>query len=362
MTERLKKLQIRFHNLKKELAGLQAASDPAKYKELSRLSRINDLSKSYETCLQELSAAQKMAETEQDLELKNLASDEVKIKTRQLKELEDQLLLQLVKQDPDDHKNIILEIRAGAGGREAALFAAELFGAYRQYALRKGWRLDVISLSPSEDGGFKEIISNICGKGVYRIFKYESGVHRVQRVPKTETQGRIHTSTVTAVALAEVRPVELKISPAELRIDVCRAGGAGGQHINTTDSAVRITHLPTKIMVYCQQERSQHANKEKAMKILLARLKDFQKEKARAARSKTRLKHIAGGDRSMKIRTYNFPQSRLTDHRALFTQKNLSAFMAGDMDSLFSALILHSQKKALREAAPCDSENQERGE
>ena len=290
-----------------------------------------------------------MAENEPDPELADLARGEAETKKSRLKELEEKLKLQFSPPDPNDKGNIILEIRAGAGGNEAGLFAGELFEAYRQCALKRKWKMDVVSFSVGGEGGYKEVISHVRGNGVYGALKYESGVHRVQRVPKTETQGRIHTSTVTVVVLPEADPVAVKISREDLKIDVCRSSGAGGQHVNTTDSAVRITHLPTKITVYCQQEKSQHANREKAMKILSARLWDAQKEKIKTAESEKRLKQMGGGDRSMKIRTYNFPQSRLTDHRIPFTQKNLSAVMAGDFDRLFSVLSRHYRMRAFEE-------------
>lgn len=349
MWEQLKDLRNRFLNLKEQLEKEGTPKDPEKYREFARLSRINDLLKRHEACQKELKDARKMAENRQDPELVHLAKEEMESKEKQLRELEDQLTVQLLPPDPNDNKNIILEIRAGAGGDEAGLFARELFEAYRQYALKRNWKIEVVSISSGSTGGYKEVISLIRGKGVYRTLKYESGVHRVQRVPKTESQGRIHTSTVTVVVLPEADPVEVKIRPEDLRIDVCRSSGAGGQHVNTTDSAVRVTHLPTKIMVYCQQEKSQHANKEKALKILSARLWDLQREKAKTAESEKRQEQMGGGDRSMRIRTYNFPQSRLTDHRAHLTQKNLAAVMTGDFDSLFSALAHYHQTKAAEE-------------
>ena len=348
MRESFKNLRNRFLALKKQLEK-EDILKPEVYREFARLNQINDLLKKYETCGEELKNAREMAKTEKDPELTALAVEEAEEKDKQLKTLKEKLMVQLAPPDPNDSKNIILEIRAGAGGEEASLFARELFEAYRQYALKRNWKMEVISTSSGSTGGYKEVISHVRGNEVYRAFKYESGVHRVQRVPKTESQGRVHTSTVTVVVLPEADPVEVQIRPEDLRIDVCRSSGAGGQHVNTTDSAVRATHLPTKIMVYCQQEKSQHANKEKALKILFARLLDLQKTEAKTAESEKRQEQMGGGDRSMRIRTYNFPQSRLTDHRARFTQKNLSAVMEGDFDSLFSALTHYHQMKAAEE-------------
>ena len=267
----------------------------------------------------------------------------------ELKQKEEELKLKLLPQDPNDKKNIILEIRAGAGGDEASLFAQNLFSAYCAYAQSQSWKIDIISISEGNLGGYKEVIANISGFMVYSTLKYESGVHRVQRVPKTESQGRIHTSTVTVVVLPEADPVHVQVNPSDLRVDVCRSSGAGGQHVNTTDSAVRVVHLPTKITVYCQQEKSQHANREKAFKILYARLLDFQAQRKKKEESRKRQDQMGTGDRSQRIRTYNFPQSRLTDHRIPITKKNLINIMAGDFKELFATLRLHYQNLALKE-------------
>ena len=240
-------------------------------------------------------------------------------------------------------------MRAGTGGDEASLFVQNLFSAYSAFAQIKSWKIDLISTSEGNLGGYKELIASMSGSMVYSSLKYESGVHRVQRVPKTESQGRIHTSTITVVVLPEADPVLVKIDPSEVRVDVCRSSGAGGQHVNTTDSAVRLVHLPTKVTVYCQQEKSQHANKEKAFKILYARLLDLQTQKQKKEDSQKRQDQMGTGDRSQRIRTYNFPQSRLTDHRIPLTKKNLPQIMEGDFEDLFSALNLHYQNLALKE-------------
>ena len=240
----------------------------------------------------------------------------------------------------------------GQGGDEAALFVQDLFSAYKAYSQSRSWKVELISVSEGNLGGYKEVIANISGSMVYSSLKYESGVHRVQRVPKTESQGRIHTSTVTVVVLPEADPVSVQIEQKDLRVDVCRSSGAGGQHVNTTDSAVRVVHLPTKITVYCQQEKSQHANKERAFKILYARLLDFQTQKKLSEESQKRKDQMGTGDRSQRIRTYNFPQSRLTDHRIPLTKKNLLSILEGNLEELFSSLRLHYQEKSLKEPKP----------
>ncbi|MEW6086749.1 MAG: peptide chain release factor 1 [bacterium] len=262
--------------------------------------------------------------------------------------IDNELKVMLLPKDPNDNKNVIVEIRAGAGGDESALFASELFRMYSHYAERQGWTIEILSGNAIGIGGLKEVVFNIIGKGVYSKFKYESGTHRVQRVPVTEGSGRVHTSTVTVAILPEVEEVELEIKPEELKIDICRSGGAGGQHVNTTDSAVRLTHIPTGIVISCQDERSQHKNKAKAMKILRARLMDKLVEEQHQARSQERKTQIGTGDRSEKIRTYNFPQNRLTDHRIKLTLYKLQAVMEGDMDELISSLISYDQDEQIK--------------
>ena len=253
----------------------------------------------------------------------------------------------MVPRDPLDDKNVIVEIRGGTGGDEAALFAADLFRMYSYYAEAQGWKIEVMSASPTEIGGFKEIICSISGKSVYAKLRYESGVHRVQRVPVTEAGGRIHTSTASVAVLPEVEETEIEINPNELRIDVMRAGGPGGQSVNTTDSAVRITHLPTGIVVHCQDEKSQHKNKAKALRILRARLYDAEEERKHAERAQARKSQIGSGDRAEKIRTYNFPQNRATDHRINLTLYKLDAVMKGEIDEFVEALRVSAQESAL---------------
>ena len=263
--------------------------------------------------------------------------------------LEQRLTILLLPKDPNDDKNIILEIRAGAGGDEAGLFAGELFRMYTRYAEDRGWRIEVMSASEASAGGYKEIIATVTGQGAFSRLKYERGVHRVQRVPATEAQGRIHTSTVTVAVMPEAEEVEVNIQDKDLRIDVYRAGGHGGQSVNTTDSAVRITHLPTGIVVCMQDEKSQFKNKDKAMKILRSRLLEKQIEEADAERRDLRRSQVGSGDRSEKIRTYNFPQSRVTDHRINLSLFSIDAIMNGDLDQCIEPLIAHHQAVALKE-------------
>jgi peptide chain release factor 1 len=275
---------------------------------------------------------------EGDEELRELARAEVAELEPRRAELEQQIKLLLVPRDANDERNAILEIRAGTGGTEAALFAHELFRMYDRYAERRGWKVEPLSISESEAGGVKEAIAAVTGDEVFFRLKHERGVHRVQRVPATESQGRIHTSTVTVAVLPEAEEVDVQINPADLRIDVFRSSGPGGQSVNTTDSAVRVTHLPTGVVVQCQDEKSQHKNKAKAMKVLRARLLEAEQERAAGERANERRSQVGTGGRSEKIRTYNFPQSRITDHRAGITVHQLEAVMQGDLDDLLDAV------------------------
>ena len=285
---------------------------------------------------------------ESDAEIGALAKEEIRRLDPALAEAESQLKISLLPKDPNDSKNVVLEIRAGAGGEEAALFVGELFRAYLRFAEKTGWRYEILSSNPTGIGGFKEIIALVEGLNVFARLKYEGGVHRVQRVPKTEAQGRIHTSTVTVAIMPEAEEVDITINPADLRIDVFRSGGAGGQSVNTTDSAVRITHIPTNTVVSCQDERSQHKNREKGMKVLRARLLEVERERAAQEHSDTRRSMVGTGDRSERIRTYNFPQSRLTDHRIGLTLHSLPDIMEGDMKNVLDSLQTYYQMEALR--------------
>ena len=288
-------------------------------------------------------------EGDDDLELLELAREEIEELTAQEKTLEQDILLLLLPKDPNDERNTFLEIRAGTGGDEAALFVADLFRMYSRYAESQGWKVEVMSSSNLGIGGFKEIIALISGNAVFSKLKYESGVHRVQRVPETETQGRIHTSAVTVAILPEADEVELNINPSELKFDVYRASGPGGQSVNTTDSAVRITHLPTGLVVTCQDEKSQHKNKAKALTVLRARLLDKMEQEHHDKISEARRSQVGTGDRSERIRTYNFPQGRMTDHRINLTLYKLDAIMAGKIEEVLVPLITHDQEEKLKQ-------------
>jgi peptide chain release factor 1 len=306
-------------------------------RELGQLRPTLEAAGRLERVAAELVGAREML-AERDPELHALARAEVERLEAEHAALETQLRRLLVPRDPNDDKNVILEIRAGTGGEEAALFAADLFRMYSRYAEGRGWKLEVLNSSESERGGFRELIAEIAGEGAYGVLKWERGVHRVQRVPETESAGRIHTSTVSVAVLPQAEEVEIVIDPSELRIDVFRSSGPGGQSVNTTDSAVRITHLPTNTVVTCQDEKSQHKNKARALKILRARLLEVEQRRAAEERAGERRAQIGSGDRSEKIRTYNFPQSRVTDHRAGITLHRLEQILEGDLDDLIEGV------------------------
>ncbi len=288
---------------------------------------------------------------DQDRELASIASGEVPVLEKKLERLENRLKKLLIPPDPNDRRDVIIEVRSGTGGEEAALFAADVYRMYSSYAQNKGWSQEVFSSSESERGGFREITFALRGQGVYSRMKFEAGVHRVQRVPETETSGRIHTSACTVAVLPEAEEVEVEINQEDLRIDVYRSSGPGGQSVNTTDSAVRITHVPTGLVVSCQDEKSQHKNRVKAMKVLRSRLLALAQEEEQAKRAKTRKSMVGSGDRSAKIRTYNFPQSRITDHRIHLTLHSLKDVLAGDLDQVIDPLVEAEQERLLAEVS-----------
>jgi len=321
-------------------------------KEHADLAPLIQVFRHYRQVQKQLADSQAILKEEADEELKALAREEIETLKEQEAALAEGLRLLLLPKDPNDEKNVLLEIRAGTGGEEAALFVADLFRMYSRLAERKRWKVEVLSHSPTGLGGLKEIVASISGDRVYSRLKYESGVHRVQRVPVTESQGRIHTSAVTVAILPEAEEVEVQINPEELRVDVFRSSGPGGQSVNTTDSAVRITHLPTGLVVSCQDEKSQHKNKAKALKVLRARLLDLKQREQHQQIAQERKTQVGTGDRSERIRTYNFPQSRITDHRIGFAFHGLKmeAALDGDLDELLQTLATHYHTQALQQA------------
>ena len=352
MIERLDSVEERFIELEKRLSDPEIVSNMEEYKKIakehSELEPIVKTYRQYKNILRELEDNRELLE-DKDEEIQQLAKEEIARLKNDLAEVERKLKELLIPKDPNDEKNVILEIRAGTGGDEAALFAADLYRMYTRYAEQNKWKVEVLSSHPTGIGGFKEIILAIDGKGAYSRLKFESGVHRVQRVPVTESQGRIHTSAVTVAVLPEAEEVDITIDPNELRIDVFRSSGPGGQSVNTTDSAVRITHIPTGLVVTCQDEKSQHKNKAKALKVLRSRLLDMKKREQEQQIAEDRRSQVGTGDRSERIRTYNFPQNRLTDHRINLTLYKLESVLQGELDQVIDPLVTHFRAEALKQ-------------
>lgn len=353
MFSKLEEVESRFERIQQELQEPGIANDQDKYrnlmKELSSLQDVVRAFREYKRTLAEIAGNKEILEHDKDEDLRNLAKEELAGLVQVQDQLQRDLQVLLLPKDPADEKDVILEIRAGAGGDEASLFAAELFAAYSHYSSKRGWKVNLISASPGNLGGYREIIASIAGDRVYSNLKFESGVHRVQRVPKTESQGRIHTSTVTVAILPEADEVSVKIDPNDLRIDVFRSSGHGGQSVNTTESAVRVTHIPSGLVVSCQDGKSQLSNKEQALKVLYSRLLALEEEKARKEASTARLAQMGTGDRSERIRTYNFPQSRITDHRVGLTIHQLNEVLAGDMEPIIDPLKAYFQAELLKQ-------------
>ena len=354
MFENLSVFENQYEELNMKLYDPAVAADRNLYRDLMKEHKeIEPIVEKYralkkaEASLEDAEAI--LNDSEADKELRQMASDEMSAAKSDIESISEELKILLLPRDPNDDRSVIVEIRGGAGGEEAALFAYNLYRMYNMYAEKRGWKTEIVSLNETELGGFKEVSFTIDGDGAYSRLKFESGVHRVQRVPETETQGRIHTSTATVAVLPEADEVELEIDPKDLKIDTFRSSGAGGQHINKTSSAIRVTHLPTGTVVECQDERSQHKNKEKALSVLRSRLYEAEVEKQRAAIAADRKSQVGTGDRSERIRTYNFPENRVSDHRIKLTIYKLDQFLNGDMDEILDALIAADSAEKLKE-------------
>lgn len=351
MFDKLDDISIRLEEILRQLAQPDVAADSARFqklmKEQAELQPIADAYQEYKNNRQVIEDSISMLEGEKDDEMREMLKEELFDAKKQTEQLEDKLKILLLPKDPNDHKNVIVEIRAGAGGDEAALFAAEVYRMYVKYAENRNWRTEMISVNENGIGGFKEVTFMINGTGAYSRMKYESGVHRVQRVPETESGGRIHTSTITVAIMPEAEEIDFHLDMKDCKFDVFRASGNGGQCVNTTDSAVRLTHIPTGIVISCQDEKSQLKNKDKALKVLRSRLYDMELEKQHDAEAEARRSQVGSGDRSEKIRTYNFPQGRVTDHRIKLTLHKLQEVLDGDLDDLIDSLIAADQSAKL---------------
>ena len=351
VVRKLENLVERFEEVQALLGDPQVIGDQDKFRNLSKeFSQLEDVVSgfnAYQQAQENLESANEML-NEDDAEMREMAQEELKLAKAEIERLETELQVLLLPRDPNDDSNCFLEIRAGAGGDEAAIFAGDLFRMYSRYAESRGWRVELVNANEGEHGGYKEVVANISGDGVYGVLKFESGGHRVQRVPETESQGRIHTSACTVAVLPEIPESQaIEINPADLRIDTFRASGAGGQHVNKTDSAIRITHLPSGLVVECQDERSQHKNRAKAMSVLQARLNQIEEEKRTAEEASTRRSLVGSGDRSERIRTYNFPQGRVTDHRINLTIYRLDEVIEGDLNQLLDPIMQEHQADLL---------------
>jgi peptide chain release factor 1 len=349
--QKLRDIESRFGEVEAKMSDPDISRDPSAFQVLAReakeITPIVERYRAYKAALGEISKIQEMVRGESDAEMKEMAHEELRALEARRDALDAEIPPLLIPKDPNDEKNVLLEIRAGTGGDEAALFAGEIFRMYTRYAERQGWKVDMISVNRTGQGGLKEVIAMVEGERVYSKLRYESGVHRVQRVPATEASGRIHTSAITVAVLPEAEEVDVEIKPSDLQIDVFRSSGPGGQSVNTADSAVRIRHLPTGIVVQCQDERSQLKNKAKALKVLRARLLDMEIQEQEKKLAQARKSQVSSGDRSAKIRTYNFPQGRVTDHRVGLTLYRLSEVLAGDLDELSGALFAAEQAERL---------------
>ena len=351
MLEKLQSIKARSEELTRLLSANEVLADQQRYRELAREhARLADIVTAYDEYLsvrENIAQCRALFEEQNDAEMKELVREELSALATREKALEEELRVLLLPRDPNDERDVMIEIRAGTGGEEASLFGADLLRMYMRYAERHNFKSELLYENYTEMGGVKEVILSLAGRGAYSRMKFESGVHRVQRVPETESQGRIHTSAATVAVLPEAEDVDVAIDPGDLAIDTYRSGGAGGQHVNKTESAIRITHLPTGLIVQCQDERSQHKNKEKAMRVLKSRLLELYESRAAEAEAGARRAQVGSGDRSERIRTYNFPQGRVSDHRVGITLYKLEAFLDGDMDEIIDALILAEQAEKL---------------